>query len=185
MRSTTAIYDLLVNEYDERMFHRIPDAPSVTRHEFIRSECIGKRVLDIGGSGTLAELIKGVAKSYANVDKVDATYCINLDREPVPVIDVDLIVCGEVIEHLSNPGFFLDGLREYRVPFIFTVPNAFCSIGAKWTMKGIENVNSDHVAYYSYYTFSNLIKRHGFSVDKFLWYNGSPGTAEGLIFCAR
>ena len=185
MRSTTAIYDLLVSEYDERMFHRIPAAPSVTRHEFIRSECIGKRVLDIGGSGPLAELIKGVAKSYANVDKTDATYCINLDCEPVPVIDVDLVVCGEVVEHLSNPGFFLDGLRAYTVPIIFSVPNAFTKVGTGWIKKGVENVNSDHVSYYSYYTFSNLIKRHGFSVDKFLWYNGSPGTAEGLIFCVR
>lgn len=185
MRSTTAIYNLLVDDYDELMMHRIPVASSVERSAFIRDACRGKRVLDIGGSGPLAKLIQTVAVQYANVDKTDATYCLNLDKEPVPVVDVDLVVCGEVVEHLSNPGFFLDGLRAYTVPILFSVPNSMTAVGQLWIKKGIENVNADHVAYYSYYTFSNLLKRHGFKIEKFCWYNGQPGIAEGLIFCAR
>ena len=186
MKSTTAIYDLLEDEYDSRMMHRIPAAKSVTRHEYIREACKDKAVLDIGGSGPLAEIIKQVAKSYRNVDKNNADFCVDLDKERVPVVEgIELVVCGEVVEHLSNPGFFLDGLSEYKVPVIFTVPNSFTKIGTRWINKGIENVNQDHVAYYSYYTFSNLLRRHGFKTDAFLWYNGSPGTAEGLIFLAH
>lgn len=186
MKSTTAIYDLLVSEYDERMFHFIPTAESVTRHIWIEQQCKDQHVLDVGGSGPLSEIIQRVAKSHQTVDKHDADYCVDLDKEPIPVIGgTTLVVCGEVIEHLSNPGFFLDGLRSYHVPIIFTVPNAFAAVGRRHILKGIENVNADHVCYYSYYTFSNLLKRHGFEVEKFLWYNGHPFVAEGLIFRAR
>ena len=186
MKSTTAIYDLLEDDYDHRMMHRIPVAASVVRHEFVKEACKDKVVLDIGGSGPLAELIKQSAKSYQNIDKNNADHCVDLDKTKVPIIDgIELVICGEVVEHLSNPGLFLDGLSEYKVPVIFTVPNSFTKIGTRWIKKGIENVNADHVAYYSYYTFSNLLKRHGFKIDGFSWYNGEPGTAEGLIFLAH
>jgi hypothetical protein len=186
LKSTTAIYDLLESEHDSRMMHRVPSAPVVVRHEYIRDACKGRTVLDVGGSGKLQEIIKSVAKSYTAVDKESDDYCVDLDKEKIPVVHgIELIVCGEVVEHLSNPGFFLDGLREYQVPIIFTVPNAFCSFGAKWVLKGIENVNQDHVAYYSYHTFKVLLTRHGFIIDKFMWYNGQPGIAEGLVFLAR
>ncbi len=186
MKSTAAIYDLLADPYDERMFHRIPVTKSVVRHEWIAERCKGEDVLDVGGSGPLAKIIKRVAKSHRTVDKQDADICIDLDREPIPIVGgVSLIVCGEVVEHLSNPGRFLDGLRGYSVQVVFTVPNAFTTIGTQYVKRGVENVNADHVAYYSYYTFSNLLKRHGFTVEKFLWYNGQPGVAEGLIFLAR
>jgi len=186
LKSTTAIYDLLESEYDSRMMHRVPSASVVVRHKFIRDACKGKTVLDVGGSGQLQEIIKSVAKAYKSVDKDSADYCVDLDREKIPVVnDIDLVVGGEVIEHLSNPGFFLDGLRGYHVPIIFTVPNAFCDSGKHWALKGIENVNQDHVAYYSYNTFKVLLTRHGFVIDKFMWYNGRPGVAEGLVFLAR
>lgn len=186
MKSTAAIYDLLVSEYDERMFHLIPTTKSVTRHKWIEEQCNGEHVLDVGGSGYLAEIIKRVAKSHSTVDKQNADYCVNLDKEPIPIVGgTTLVVCGEVVEHLSNPGFFLDGLRLYHVPVIFTVPNAFAAIGRRHIMRGMENVNADHVAYYSHYTFKNLLQRHGFEVERFLWYNGQPGISEGLIFKAR
>lgn len=186
MQSITAIYDLLQDDYDDRMMHRIPVAESVVRIEYIRNACKGKSVLDIGGSGPLQKLIQGVASKYSSVDKQKADYCVDLDKSKLPIVEgIELIICGEIIEHLSNPGYFLDGLRLYTVPVIFTIPNSFTDVGTKWIKKGIENVNADHVAYYSYYTFSNLLKRHGFKIDKFLWYNGQPGTSEGLIFIAR
>ncbi len=186
MKSTAAIYSLLQNEYDEKMLHRIPAADSVTRHTYLAAACKGKSILDIGGSGPLKALLSKSAKLYCSIDKQDADYCVDLDREPVPLVGgVELVICGEVVEHLSNPGFFLDGLRRYTVPVIFTVPNAFAKAGRQWVEKRIECVNLDHVAYYSYYTFSNLLQRHRFTVEKFLWYNGRPGLSEGMIFTTR
>jgi len=132
LKSTAAIYDLLQDDYDERMMHRIPAAESVTRHEFIRNACKGKIVIDIGGSGQLQQIIKSVAAGYASVDKENADYCVDLDKQPVPIVDgMELVVCGEVVEHLSNPGNFLDGLRAYTVPIIFTVPNSMTTAGQR------------------------------------------------------
>lgn len=185
-QSTTAIYDLLRSDFEDRMLHPIPKAGSVVRHKWIVERCKGQCVLDVGGSGPLHDLIVSVSQKCVSVDKAGADLCVDLDKSPVPMVDgITLVVCGEVVEHLSNPGFFLDGLRRYPVPVIFTVPNAFTDIGTKWVKRGIENVNDDHVAYYSHHTFHRLLSRHGFCVETFCWYNGAPGTAEGLIFQAR
>lgn len=173
-------------EYESKMLHRIPVAESVVRHEWILERCKGQVVLDVGGSGILHDMIKEVSKKCVSVDKSDADICVDLDKTRLTFVDdITLVVCGEVVEHLSNPGFFLDGLHDYKVPIIFTVPNSFTEIGTRWVKKGIENVNEDHVAYYSYSTFTRLLKRHGFVTEKFLWYNGKPGVSEGLIFLAR
>jgi len=50
---------------------------------------------------------------------------------------------------------------------------------------GIENVNRDHVAYYSYWTLHELVTRYGFEITEWHWYNGRPLFAEGLIFWVK
>jgi hypothetical protein len=68
---------------------------------------------------------------------------------------------------------------------LISVPNAMLSISDGWLHKGIENVNRDHVAWYSYTTLKTLVERFGFEVKDFYWYNGQPMTAEGIIFIVR
>src|SRR5574343_763015 len=76
-----------------------------------------------------------------------------------------LPICGEVIEHLINPGQFLMQLHAAKCPIIVTVPNAFGSAGMKCIRNtGYENVNKDHVAYYSYGTFRVLAQKCRFSI---------------------
>jgi len=104
------------------------------------------------------------------------------DFDEFPKFDVDIIVCGEVFEHLANPGRVLKALREYQKPVVVTVPNAFSDSGHFSVSRGIENVNKDHVAYYSYWTLRELVTRYGFTIYDWYWYNGKPLTAEGLIF---
>src|SRR3990172_4625529 len=49
--------------------------------------------------------------------------------------------------------------------------------------EGIEHLsNPEHVAYYSWHTLKVLVERHGYGIVEWYWYNGEPGTAEGLIF---
>ena len=109
-----------------------------------------------------------------------------MDREDLPLLqDVDLVLCGEVLEHLSNPGRFLDGLRNYGKETIITVPSAFSEVGYSWIRRGTENVNKDHVAYYSWRTLKTLVERHGYEVRQFYWYGGKPGVSEGLIMVVR
>jgi 2-polyprenyl-3-methyl-5-hydroxy-6-metoxy-1,4-benzoquinol methylase len=114
---------------------------------------------------------------------------VDLDAEPDKVCDfagkVDVVLCGEILEHLSNPGRLLDAVRKLAVPIIVTVPNAFSSVGMRWIAKAKENVNKEHVAWYSYHTLKTLLERHGYELAEFFWYKGKPLVAEGLVVLAR
>lgn len=86
----------------------------------------------------------------------------------------DLIVATELLEHLSNPGQFLDGVRELMVPghtqLLISVPNA-TRLSLLWTIsRGVEFVHPEHVCWYSPYTVSNLLRRHGFHIDETAMY---------------
>lgn len=194
---TVSPYELLSNgpsaEYRAKMMHPIPVLPVVDREVAILRHCDKRVVLDIGSSGPMAEGIKELATKVYGLDREDAPGVVGFDLDDVsqkslPDCDgVTLVVCGEVLEHLSNPGWFLARLRrQYPVPTLITVPNAFADVGAHWIQKGIECVNSDHVAYYSYWTLRELLRRAGYSnLAEWGWYRGKPGTAEGLIVLAE
>jgi 2-polyprenyl-3-methyl-5-hydroxy-6-metoxy-1,4-benzoquinol methylase len=87
----------------------------------------------------------------------------------------EVIVAGEILEHLSNPGLFLQGISKLmthaKCTLIVTVPNAF-SIRhfASLMLRKTELVNPDHTAYYSFKTLSELINRHAFQVREFYNY---------------
>lgn len=184
-------------EYIQKMMHKVPEAESVKdREAFIVERCKGKRVLNLGcASGALHEKIKAVAAHLRGIDKSEpADEIVDLDTiEPgetglgIYYVDIgepmfDLIVAGEILEHLSNPGNFLRSLKTFNCPVILSVPNAFCHPGKRWIDVGYEHVNPDHVAWYSWHTLKVLVERCGFTVREFYWYRGKPLTAEGLIF---
>jgi 2-polyprenyl-3-methyl-5-hydroxy-6-metoxy-1,4-benzoquinol methylase len=174
-------------EYDRKQLHAIPDAKVVIRNDLIISRCRDKTVLDIGASGQLHEEIVAVAKKCYGLDKnpSEGVAAIDLDdyHAQIPRYnDVEVVVAGEVVEHLSNPGWFLKRLREaYRCQTIITVPNAFTDVGRKHLNNNRENVNDDHVAWYSHKTIKTLLERHGYAIKELYWYGGRPIFAEGLI----
>jgi len=185
-----SLYDLLEQhgrEYQAKMMHEVPRAEVVEREVYILQRAKGKRVLDIGATGPMHEAIKELAEVCYGVDIVEKEeenyFRVDLDRvDHLPRLEnIDMIIAGEVIEHLSNAGHFLDLLAEYDCPIILTTPNAFSSAGMYQMRRGVENVNKEHTAYYSWKTLSTLLERHGFQMDDFRWYNGQPYTAEGLI----
>src|SRR5258708_24376442 len=102
------------------------------------------------------------------------------DLEQVGINDTfDIIVAGEIIEHLSNPGLFLDGIRRFmnrETRLLVTTVNAYCAMRFLWYgVRGRrgqnEFVHPDHVAYYSYSTLKLLLDRHGMHVENFLFYD--------------
>lgn len=175
-------------EYVAKMMHTIPEVKSIDREKFILDRCKGKTVLDIGASGRMHALIAKTAAKCYGIDREDGdgVVGVNLDDVSVtlPVFDgVELVVCGEVLEHLANPGWFLQRLKKaYQVPVVITVPNAFSAAGYSHMERGIENINCDHVSWYSWKTMSVLLGRYGYEIDEWHWYGGEPITAEGLIF---
>lgn len=185
-------------EYIAKQMHAVPDAPVVSREAFILERCKGKVVLDIGASGPMHAAIKEVASKVYGIDRPDGAewtfdetdygerWLMDLDAKGgwIPKRDdVEVISCGEVIEHLSNPGMFLESLKHAYtgIPVIITVPNAFAEVGRKHLERGTECVNLDHVAYYSYRTLRELLRRAGYGIKEFYWYRGRPRFSEGLI----
>jgi Methyltransferase domain len=181
-------------EYVEKMLHEIPEVRVVDRAAFILERTAGKRVLEFGASGLLHDKIIGNAAFYRGIDREPAPHVIPFDLDDVshpwfPIAAYhdgspwDIIIAGEVLEHLSNPGYFLTRLHQQyaNVPLILTVPNAFSKVASQWLGKGIENVNRDHVSWYSPKTLSTLLSRVGYREGDLFWYGGTDARAEGLI----
>lgn len=91
----------------------------------------------------------------------------------------DVIIAGEMIEHLSNPGLFLRGIKRFMNPktnLVITTINAYSGM-RYWIyfLRGKGGINEpvhpDHVAYYSYSTLNLLIKRENLEVGEFLFYD--------------
>jgi SAM-dependent methyltransferase len=182
-------YGGLDADYYQKMIHKIPPAPSVDRTWYFKNLCRNMVVLDIGCNGPMHDHLKEVSKEIWGIDRVESkieNYIkIDVEKEPLPLIDgkkFDIVICGEILEHLSNPGQFLEKLKVYQTSIVLSVPNAFADSALNSVKKGIEQVNKDHVAYYSYFTLKNLVERQGYTIDEFLWYNGEPNISEGLIF---
>ena len=178
--------------YAAKMLHPLPAYTVVDRAVFILQRCAGKRVLEFGASGAMHDGIVKVAAFVQGYDRASAPGVISFDMDDVanPYVSCiewgvpyDLIVCGEVIEHLGNPLWFLTRLkRQYPdVPLIVTVPNAFSSAAAKWIERSVENVNVDHVAWYSPTTIRVLLTRAGYTSGSLYFYNGDGARSEGLI----
>jgi hypothetical protein len=176
----------------QRMIHKIPDVPSVQRVPWLINRLAAKTILDVGCHGPLhVELLKVCSKAYG-VDHEPATYPdyrqMDLEGEELPVYaDVEVVLLGEVIEHLVSPGVLLWQVREKypQCETIITAPNAFSQAGQSWIHRGIEQINIDHNAWYSYMTLKTLVEKCRFTVTEWYWHNGPKYVAEGLIFVCR
>ncbi len=128
-------------------------------------------------------------------------------------MSIDVVVAGEVLEHLSNPGQCINGicglLRESEGEAIVTVPNAFSVRGFMTILlRQREIVRHDHHFYFSYVTLNSLLRHHGLTPVEWFTYSNlrdglklpkrlakkllnqtifriSPFVAEGLIAVAR
>lgn len=188
--TNSSVYELLDapdRAYQEKMMHPVPPMRVVQREAYILESVKDKVVLDIGATGPMHRAIVDMAKTCYGIDIIALEepnyFRIDLDHaDRLPAIEgLEIIIAGEVIEHLSNPGHFLDLLHEYRCPIVLTTPNAFSENGRRSILKGIEQVNREHTCYFSYHTLTVLFERHGFTVKDWCWYNGKPLTAEGMV----
>ena len=187
---------------------KMPSATSkklVQRVEFIKAACSGKSVLHLGCTNwpytqeaiehdmllhneleTISAELYGFDFDQEGIDELSRHGVINLyraDLEKLEEVPLDrkfeVIVAGEIIEHLNNPGLFMEGIKRFMSPeteLLITTVNAYC--GMRFWFYGLrgkrgiaEPVHPDHVAYYSYSTLSLLIERHRLKVKDFLFYD--------------
>ena len=186
------------NAYRVKQLHKIPDAMEVDRGTVCVEAARDKRGLHLGCGGPpsrLHQAMAGVAAHLIGVDVAapasarDNIWSVDLDTHPegLPLRDYDLIVAGEILEHLGNPGNLLRALRKLfpTVMLIITVPNAFSASGLGWVKQGYENCNREHTCWYSWKTLTELVTRCGYAVCNWGWYGGPPYVAEGLVFIVK
>ena len=170
----------------------------VFRDRFVEQYCSGKRVLDLGsvGNETYAEEMQRGRWLFAKIQR-QAAKAVGIDILAGPIAELrrqgydirchdierldsfraegefDLIVAGEVIEHLTNMHAFLEGVRLHmgqRTELLITTPNPFAFIRFLDALRRRERCRPDHVAWYSAKTLSQLLAQHGLRVRSVLFY---------------
>jgi 2-polyprenyl-3-methyl-5-hydroxy-6-metoxy-1,4-benzoquinol methylase len=90
-----------------------------------------------------------------------------------PDVRFDLIIAGDVIEHLPNPGLFLASCAERLTPtgrILLTTVNAFGVARFVKALLNHEAVHPEHTAYYSHRTISRLCAMCGMQVEWLGYY---------------
>jgi SAM-dependent methyltransferase len=106
---------------------------------------------------------QAVAEGYEayRVDCRDAEAIAALGLEPA-----DLVIAGEVIEHLDDPGGFLEGLQSLVGPggeLVITTPNAYGLFNVLASLTRHEINHPDHVVMFTWQTLTNMAGRHGWT----------------------
>jgi 2-polyprenyl-3-methyl-5-hydroxy-6-metoxy-1,4-benzoquinol methylase len=146
------------------------------------------RVLDVGfwGQGIQKDdpswphtLLKQQTKEVYGVDIEidttefsDTTHYLKASAEDFSFTGTtfDAIFAGDLIEHLSNPGLFLNACHRHLSSggrLIITTPNCFnlFNIAEKFT-KDEPTVNSDHTFYFNHKVLHRLLEKNGFALDE-------------------
>jgi SAM-dependent methyltransferase len=134
----------------------------------------------------VAKRLTGFDFDQAGLDILAAHGSTNLfqaDLEKLGEVDCnetfDVIIAGEMIEHLNNPGLFLEGIKRFmsaETRLMITTVNAYCAMRiVQYALRGKggrnEPVHPDHVAYYSHNTLRLLLERHDLAVEEFMFYD--------------
>ena len=88
----------------------------------------------------------------------------------------DVVVAGNIIEHLSNPGLFLETVKRHLKAdglFVLTTDNCYGlrSLKAVTFHDGI-SPNKEHSMAFEEQVLKQLLARHGLRVQSFYYYNG-------------
>lgn len=78
--------------------------------------------------------------------------------------EYDVVVAGDIIEHLSNPGSMLDGalkLTKSGGMLIVSAPNAFGLPAFVRMLTGRFREGAQHVLNFNYLTLQQILQRHG------------------------
>ena len=178
------------------------------RLDFLRKYVPDKDVLEIGPAELVGttnrnklerwphQIIKDLAKSLSGLEKnlqqVRALQEQGYNIFPGDAENFDLgrrydvIFAGEVIEHLSNPGQFLQCACKHLHPggiLLITTPNRFSmralkSVILENKVQKYRQPIDGHTAYYDIRSLEHLLEREGFLIKElgyYLWFEDSKG----------
>jgi SAM-dependent methyltransferase len=209
---------------------KVPRTPLIDRDEYIIAHCRGRDVFHLGAcdapmTASKAERnellhqklmaagcsLVGFDNDRDAIDLLKSKYSIDNIQEadlsassPVTGVQAEVIVCADIIEHVSNVGQLLRNCNELCRPdgtLLISTINALSLKQAIRALLAREPVHPDHLAYYSYATLGVVLGRHGFTMTEcrffgyatmsrlrgFIFdriYRVAPQTADGIIVAA-
>lgn len=184
-----------LDDFDTYLRHVQAGGPELEKNAFLVDLARGRDVLDIGcidhsastalelGDSWLHKQVKDAARRLVGLDMLETEaaalrelgYDIRIgDAERFLLGEqFDLVIAGDLIEHLANPGMFLGSVREHLTPkghLVITTPNPFNieQAGLIGRRAGVA-VNPEHVLWLDPVTAHRLVRRCGYSVTDFQW----------------
>jgi predicted TPR repeat methyltransferase len=112
-----------------------------------------------------ADVIAGLAQ-LGIFDNIVAGDVERLDEAPI-ARTFEMVIAGDVIEHLSNPGRMLDGIKRFcdrGTRLILTTPNAFGAPNFLRYCFGRFREGDEHVMSFNLQNLATLLRRHGYEV---------------------
>jgi SAM-dependent methyltransferase len=185
--------------------HRLPRERPVDRHAALLEAARGKRVIHVGFVDELVEQkVEGHVWLHARLGEA-ADELVGLDfsergvkwaqqegweayhvdcqsEEDVRALGLapaDVVVAGEILEHLDAPGPFLRAMRLLAKPdgqLVVTTPNAYRLLNFLAPLSGRELVHPDHTLWSSPRTLRTLLEHAGWRVER-LGYYANPRRA--------
>lgn len=178
------------------------------RNKYLEEYCYGKSVLHVGCSdwpitqerlmdGTLLHIrlqratreLVGIDLSEVGISALRTHGVSNVQVMDAEAIDLagkfDIILAGDVLEHMNNPGRFLHrvvSLLSRDGEIIVGAPSALTINNIKAWLGGGERVHSDHTFYFSPKTLSALHGRFGLLPVKLIFTVQPPGMYESKVF---
>ena len=176
---------------------RIPPLTYGSREQILRAHVRGRRVLHLGCVGDRA-LNTGEA-CFHEVLALEAgeLWGVDLNRQGLEELekrmpdfqsrllfgdacqlskvvglirDFDVIVAGDIIEHLTNPAALFDSCRPLLNRggrLLISTPNALSLLNVLRSWRGYEQVNPSHTCWFSFATMHELTRRLGWEVEQY------------------
>lgn len=207
---------------------RLPKARVVERESELLARCRGKTVLHLGCADVPYTLERGKNLLHRRLHEVaDDLWGIDTDQHGCTLLrkmgfaniltgdlsedhsallqeqHFDIILAGEVIEHVENTGAFLAAIKEVmhvHSELILTTVNTPTFVNIVYGLLRREKVHPDHNYYFSYRTLKTLVEKQGLRVVEIYYYQVLntptdrfmsplkkiwPNLADGLILRAR
>jgi SAM-dependent methyltransferase len=180
--------------------HRLPRARVVDRTAYLCELVRDKRVIHLGfvDEGRMAAkqaqdawLHEPIARAAASVVGIDldeagvararelgfdahVADCQSAESlQALGLEPADVVLAGEIIEHLDAPGAFAEAVKTLVAPdglLVVTTPNGFALTNFVAALLFRELVHVDHVSWYSWRTLASLLLRHGWRPEHFAYY---------------
>jgi len=159
------------------------DANNYKREDWIHKHIVKKAKKTVGADIEVKEI------EYLNQLGFDIRYC-NIEENDFPNKNkqaFNVINAGELIEHLANPGKFLehckimlkdDGILIISTPNVWNYYNLLSIV-----FRGKVPLHVQHTCWYDKKTLSQLVKRYGYRIQYFeyLPMSGGKGTFVGNL----